>query len=509
MYSIDPESGAFELLSQASDSLAMVRGSSSSNYAFSSFRIRRDKQFLELDADGRFVPSIATNDICADPECKGARLSFAARGAEQHYLHGGENPQTVMRLNAADRRQGSGLVSITQDGQAYFLSSEGRNLLALSRTDLASGTETVLHEGHSDILSVSLNPLSKKPQFVETDDSSRRVIALDADTTRTLELLKQLGGGDAHIINRAPSDKYWLVSFPETVQAPKLALFDRDQRSLRTLTAVGASFRGRVSWHTERGVQVSSGGLHIPYVLLTPIECPASTCPLVVLLHGGPAARDTGNIDRERQILLDRGYAILMINYRGSKGFGKAYEQLDQGEWYKGIPEDVKTTLHALQASGVANRERIAFVGTSFAAYLALNLIADGEAASCAVVDSGALDLPVFVAEEMEKARAKGAISDLLERVGDPRIEAQRFVMAAGSPANKTEALARIPILHLHGGQDSIVNIAQARAFAAQMQAKSKVYRYIELADQGHSLVGAREMYWNVATEFLDRCLKH
>lgn len=504
---ITPDTGEIKTLSGPDDQLRMSIASGANDYGFPVLRVSRAGRLLELGPDGEFIPSASGRLLCSEPACSGGVIDFSSQGSTQRYRMPSAEGKTLLALSAADRRQGSGLISITAEGEAWFLSSAGRDRLALVRIALDSGMEEVRYEGASDILGVSLDPVSHRPGFVETDDAVRRVVALDAPSQSALALLRRLGGGEPHLINRAPSDRFWLVSSPETPGAPRLAVLDRETERLRAIEAAGSAYRGRVAWRTGRGEQRSSDGLQVPWILLSPLACGPGACPLVVLLHGGPGVQDTGEVSPERQLLLERGYAILLINYRGSRGFGKAYEQLDAHQWFRGIPEDVRLTLHALQQAGTVHASRVAFMGTSFAAYLALNLIAEGEPVRCAVVDSGAMDLPAFVSESMAAAAARGGRSDLPERIGDPGIAAQALDMQAGSPSSKTDRLRHLPVLHMHGAQDSIVSVAQARQFAAQMRAASPRYRYIEFPDEGHGLTGARKAYWAAAMPFLERCL--
>ncbi|HEU4648131.1 MAG TPA: prolyl oligopeptidase family serine peptidase [Gemmatimonadales bacterium] len=55
--------------------------------------------------------------------------------------------------------------------------------------------------------------------------------------------------------------------------------------------------------------------------------------PLVLLVHGGPWERDVWAYDPEVQLLANRGYAVLQVNYRGSTGYGKAYLNAGNREW--------------------------------------------------------------------------------------------------------------------------------------------------------------------------------
>ena len=56
--------------------------------------------------------------------------------------------------------------------------------------------------------------------------------------------------------------------------------------------------------------------------LTIPPGVEAKNLPLVLLIHGGPWFRDYDNFDPEVQLLANRGYAVLQVNYRGSTGFG-------------------------------------------------------------------------------------------------------------------------------------------------------------------------------------------
>ncbi|WP_431289303.1 alpha/beta hydrolase family protein [Roseateles chitinivorans] len=505
VFSVDPATSQATELTRGGDRLVMSLASPVNGYRFSRFRIRREGQALDLTPEGEFVPVADAQDLCSGGACGGNSLRFIQRGQEQRYGSGPPGVENLLVVNAADRRQGTALMSVASEGRAFFLSSVERDRLGLLSVSLATGKTETLAEGESDILSVVLHPTTLMPEFVEFDDRSRVVKALSDEGRRHLAALRRLGHSEPRIVDRAPGDRYWLVAFPDAPYTARLMIYDASQQRLRAIRPVGTRYRGSVTWTTSRDVVRSVGGIEVPFLVFTPLSCGDRTCPLVVRLHGGPAVRDSGEVSPEDQTLLGAGFALLHINYRGSRGFGKQYELLDRKQWFGAIEEDVARSLEkALRLPGL-DGDRVAFTGTSFSAFLALNLLGKAHSARCAVVDSGFYDLPEFVRTSIAKTQGN---TDLIERAGDPRIDAERQAMEAASPIGRSLAFAKTPILLFHGAKDTTVDVSQARAFAARLQAHANPLTYVELADEGHGLTGARQVVIDKTTTFLAACLR-
>ena len=82
-------------------------------------------------------------------------------------------------------------------------------------------------------------------------------------------------------------------------------------------------------------------GLTLHGYLTLPLDTSAPP-PLVVLPHGGPFdVGDEWGYDEETQILAANGYAVLRINYRGSAGFGRAFERAGYRQWGLKIMDDI------------------------------------------------------------------------------------------------------------------------------------------------------------------------
>ena len=62
---------------------------------------------------------------------------------------------------------------------------------------------------------------------------------------------------------------------------------------------------------------------------------------MVLLVHGGPWGRDIWGFDAEHQLLANRGYAVLSVNFRGSTGFGKKFINAGNHEWAGKMHDDL------------------------------------------------------------------------------------------------------------------------------------------------------------------------
>ena len=98
----------------------------------------------------------------------------------------------------------------------------------------------------------------------------------------------------------------------------------------------------------------------------------AKNLPLVLLVHGGLQNRDFWGFNHHVQLLANRGYAVLQVNYRGSFGYGKKYLHGADREWSVRIQNDLADGVHWAVAEGIADARRVAINGFSYGGYAAL-----------------------------------------------------------------------------------------------------------------------------------------
>ena len=252
----------------------------------------------------------------------------------------------------------------------------------------------------------------------------------------------------------------------------------------------------------------AADGLEIPaYLTLPPgVETPKAL-PLIVLAHGGPAARDEAGFDWWAQALASRGYAVLQANFRGSTGYGRSFMEAGYGEWGRKMQTDLSDGVRWLASEGIIDPERVCIVGASYGGYAAMaGMTLDAGVYRCGVAVSGVSDLRRMVNWE---ARQEGRNDSQTVRYWNRFMGAARLndrALDALSPAYLAQASAG-PLLLLHGRDDTVVPIDQSRIMAEALRRADKPVEFIELQGEDHwlSRTETRHKMLSETVRFLER----
>lgn len=233
----------------------------------------------------------------------------------------------------------------------------------------------------------------------------------------------------------------------------------------------------------------AADGLQIPgYLTLPPgVETPTNL-PLIVLAHGGPAARDVAGFDYWAQALASRGYAVLQSNFRGSAGYGRAFMEAGYGEWGRKMQTDLSDGVRWLAAEGVIDPERVCIVGGSYGGYAAMaGVTIDKAPYRCAVSVNGVSDLRRMVnrVANRQGERNSHAVRYWNRFMGAARLNDR--ALDALSPAMRADEVES-PLLLIHGKDDTVVPIEQSRVMAAAMRKAGKPVEMVELDGEDHWL---------------------
>lgn len=153
----------------------------------------------------------------------------------------------------------------------------------------------------------------------------------------------------------------------------ELYLYDRDSGKARFLM----SRRPQIDKKNMASIKPFSittrDGKKVFGYLTLPNGSDGKNLPLVVNPHGGPIGpRDNWGFNPEAQLFANRGYATLQVNFRGSAGYGKAFQDAGHRQWDQGIQNDILEATHWAINSGYVDRNRICIYGGSFGGYSAL-----------------------------------------------------------------------------------------------------------------------------------------
>jgi dipeptidyl aminopeptidase/acylaminoacyl peptidase len=247
---------------------------------------------------------------------------------------------------------------------------------------------------------------------------------------------------------------------------------------------IGSDDYAPVKWITYN----AADGRPISGYLTLPKNRAPQNLPLIVLPHGGPHSRDQPGFDWLSQALASRGYAVLQPQFRGSDGFGWDLLSAGFGEFGRKMQTDLSDGVRALAAKGTIDPKRVCIVGASYGGYAALaGATMDTGVYRCAVSDAGLSDLHDF----MRYMQGRSADSNSLSvRFWD------RFLGASGTDDPALDAIspikhvdkATIPILLIHGRDDTVVPIAQSEDMADALKRSKKQVDFVELDGEDHWL---------------------
>ena len=230
----------------------------------------------------------------------------------------------------------------------------------------------------------------------------------------------------------------------------------------------------------------AADGLEIPAYLTLPRGRNAKGLPLIVMPHGGPGARDTLDFDWLREALVSRGYAVLQPNFRGSQGYPDGFLEAGYGEWGRKMQTDLSDGVRALAAQGVVDAKRVCIFGWSYGGYAALaGATLDPGVYRCAADMAGPSDLRLMLQQVQTETGLRNS-------------ETLRFwdrymgVKGANDPALDLISPARqaakvdIPILIVHGKDDTVVDYHQSEVMAEALKRAGKPYTLVSLNSEDH-----------------------
>jgi dipeptidyl aminopeptidase/acylaminoacyl peptidase len=211
---------------------------------------------------------------------------------------------------------------------------------------------------------------------------------------------------------------------------------------------------------------------------------PSKPLPMVLLVHGGPWARDSWGYNPYHQWLANRGYAVLSVNFRSSTGFGKEHINAGDNEWAGTMHDDLLDAVEWSVKRGVADRTHIAIMGGSYGGYATLvGLTFTPDVFACGVDIVGPSNLNTLL-ESIPPYWAP--IRDMFaKRVGDPRTEAGRKQLNERSPLTRVDKISK-PLLIGQGANDPRVKQAEADQIVQAMDAKHIPVTYVLFPDEGH-----------------------
>lgn len=407
-------------------------------------------------------------------------------------------------------------IGFDQSGQVlYMTDSRGRDTSALTSFDLRTGKTSLLAEDpRTDVAEVLEHPTSHTIQAVAFNYTRPEWKVMDPSIQDDLAYLKTAMPGDILVTSRTLDDRLWTVAGIVDDGPARFYLYDRTAKKATLLFTSRQALEGLPLAKMHPEVITSRDGLALVSYLTLPVGSdtkrtgrPDRPLPMVLLVHGGPWARDSWGFNGEDQWLANRGYAVLSVNYRGSTGFGKRFLNAGNREWAGKMHDDLIDAVNWAIREGIADQGKVAILGGSYGGYAALvGLTFTPDVFACAVDIVGPSNL-VTLLNTIPPYWEPG-IAMFTTRVGDHRTEEGQRFLESRSPLTFVDRMRR-PLLIGQGANDPRVKQSEADQIVAAMQGRGVPVTYVLYPDEGHGFARPenRQSFNAVVEAFLGRHL--
>ena len=403
-----------------------------------------------------------------------ARIAYSDRqDVLQVDLRGADENRRLMEVGGELITMG--FQGFSEDGDSLLVSgfaNEPPFTRQLRHVSLETGEigDTVFSDPHYDFDEVLIDPHRGHVAGVSIERERREAIWFDQElASRQTSLEAAFPGSVVTLIDWTPDRTRFVVRTDTQAQPSVFYLVDFTSGGAAPINltypelyTIPQTARRLISYP-------AADGAHIPAYLAVPNgEGPH---PFVVLVHGGPAARDFGGFDYLAHFLTSRGYGVIQPQFRGSRGFGTDWEAAGHGGWGLGVMQtDVNDAASYLNDNGLA--EQICIAGASYGGYAALAGAAFmPDLYDCAISINGVSDLPHFLRYVHDRY---GLNSQALRYwnnsiSGDGVQAVDRELLLSLSPHQHAESIS-VPILLIHGEDDTVVPFRQARIMQRAMR---------------------------------------
>ena len=404
------------------------------------------------------------------------------------------DPDTLISLYTVNSEETCSPSRFTPDGKKFYLeTNKNRDRVELELFDLATGKSVLVDtdpQKEVDLGQAFFSDVTNELVATFYVGDRQRVYPKQKEFAATWAAMKKaLPAGEIGLVSTTADENVLVVSVSSDVDPGSRYLFDRTSGKAELL------YRSRPNLPSSqlasmKPVRYSArDGLVIPAYLVLPKGVPAKNLPTVMLIHGGPWARDMWGYNPEAQFYANRGYAVLMPNFRGSTGYGKKFLNAGNKQWGRGFMQhDITDGVKYLVAKKIADPKRMGIYGGSYGGYATLAGVAftpDLYAAGVSYVGpSNIITLLKSIPPYWGPVKKIFAI-----RVGDIENPKDRKLLEDESPLNFAKDI-KASLLVIQGANDPRVNKGESDRIVIALRDLGRPVEYLVAPDEGHGFAG-------------------
>ncbi len=371
------------------------------------------------------------------------------------------------------------------DGKAFYVrTNQGREFEALMRYTVENGTLKPVLEPQWDVEGHALSRDGRRLATVVNEDGYAPVSVRDLRVkSATQELpVRGLPKGVASSLVWSPDGSKLAFAFTGPSHPGDIWIWDAASGEARRVTHSSTAGIPASSFVASELMHYKTfDGRQISGFLYRPPGSANRPVPVIVNVHGGPESQSRATFSALTQYYLGRGFGVFYPNVRGSTGFGKTFEHLDDVEKRLDSIKDLTEAARWLAREGIAPEDKNAVSGGSYGGYATLASLAfDPETWACGASTVGISNLRTFIANTGPWRRALRAAE-----YGDPMRDS--VAMDAASPHLHADKI-RAPLFVLQGANDPRVPKSESDQIVAAVRARGGIAEYMVFEDEGHGL---------------------
>jgi len=306
---------------------------------------------------------------------------------------------------------------------------------------------------------------------------------LDAQSEALHKALQEkLPGYEVVTQSHTKDESTWIVAaYNDRTQGSRY-LFDSKSGALTKLADINPAIAEQDMAEMKPVQYKARDGLLINGYLTLPLGKDPKNLPVIVNPHGGPWVRDVWGYNPEVQLLANRGYAVLQMNYRGSTGYGRQFWEASFKQWGKTMQDDITDGVQWLVKQGIADPKRVAIYGGSYGGYATLAGVTFTPDLYAAAVDYVGVS-NMFTFMKTIPPYWKPFLDQMYEMVGDPVKDKE--LLTAVSPALHTDRI-KTPLFVAQGANDPRVNKAESDQIVENLRKRGVPIEYMVKDNEGH-----------------------
>ncbi|MDB5286433.1 MAG: hypothetical protein JWR05_1382 [Mucilaginibacter sp.] len=363
----------------------------------------------------------------------------------------------------------------------YALSNVNRDKTAVVEINAenAKDEKVVYASDKADILDVVYSRNKHRLELAAWEEAKPQKHFLNEDVEKIYKsLAAKLKGNEIDIIDRDSAENKFIISTYTDKNPGSYYLYERTGDKLIKLADTNPQISASELCDVQPISFKARDGLLINGYLTVPQGKEKNNLPMVVMPHNGPWSRSSWDYNAELQFLANRGYAVFLVNYRGSTGYGKAFRNAGFKQVGGKIQDDITDGVHWLIANKIANPKKIAIFGGGFGGFSALyGLSFHPELYNCAIVKYGIFNLFTYLKDVPPFAKPYQQMT--YEMIGNPETDAEQ--LRAISPVFHTDKI-KSPLLIFQGAKDPQANISVLNQFVRELKNRNVpvIYRLKE-----------------------------